>query len=647
MRTDNGGRDLRLNRAGGLLLLVTFLVAAAVSLAAEARRAEARPAKAVPAQTGRLSECGGLITRTLSTDEIRLCDTVDVQVVVEPSCPVCLGGLNVVYVQIDTANQAEWMNASAVASLQELERLRTIPIKVGVVHYNSFGARAVLPMTEMVSRARGKLNEPTFGHDPTGKFEEAARLALEMLRTERGDAERRGLVPCEMIIYFATTKDVFLAEGRSLLRAAGMIHRENIPLLVGCPELTERYCTFTIDIAKSRRLYTEPPARNELMRMVRDQIDDYSVDAELRTADLRQIIPTGLRYLEASGVPAPALKTTDDGLVELAWTWSRIEANMTHTVTYQVAPMVPGAAAIRGEMELTDFEGRSRTLPMPEAVITTTGPCVTVTPTPLDTTTDTPEPTRVPTSTYTPTPTHTPTHGPIYLPIAISETCRGYEKLSDVALVIDMSTSMQRNTEDGIPKSDAVIAAARAFVSALDFEPGTGGAHDQVAIVWFNGDADIALELTNDVEAIDAAIGGLPALQAQGTRLDLAFDVGMLALAPERLKEGNTPVMVMLTDGLPNNAPLHPESGRQEETVLEAASRAKDAGVTVFTIGFGRAEGGDLLDRVNAELLRECASDPGKSYVEPRADRLVGIYESSAEVYDCPKGRHDWGKPWP
>lgn len=552
-----------------------------------------------------------------------------------------------VYVQVDAAFHADWMNASAVASLQELERLRGVDVKVGVVHYNSRDVRRVLPMTDMPSRARGKLNEPPYGHDPHGDFEGAARMAIDMLRTERSEAQKQGLVPCEMIIYYASTKSIFVESGNKMLSAARMIHRENIPLMVGCPETHPDYCTFTVDMPKTRRFYTEPPARNEMQRMVRDQIDAYSKDADLRTASLKQIIPSGMRYVEESGVPAPTLRTSTDGAVELAWTWSRLDAKSAQTVTYRVAPDVSGAATIKGELHVIDIEGASRTLPMPEAVITTTGPCVTVTPTPLDTATNTPEPTSTPTATYTPTPTSTPTPGPIYLPIAISESCSGWEKLTDVALVIDMSTSMQRATEDGIPKSDAVIAAARAFVSALDFEPGPGGQHDQVAVVWFNGEADIALPLTNDAEAIDAAIGGLPAYQAQGTRLDLAFDVGARALAPERLKEGNTPVMVMLTDGLPNQVPLHPESGRQEETVLEAAQRAKDADITVFTIGFGRSEGGELLDRVNAELLRECASDPGKSFVEPRADRLVEIYESIADVYNCPKGRHDWSKPWP
>ncbi len=647
MRITDVGWGRRLSRASGLLLLATFLGAAAFSLAAEARRVEARPMEAVPAQIGRLSGCGGTITRTLSAQEIQLCDAVDVQVVVEPSCPVCPGGLNVVYVQVDAAFEAPWMNAAAIASLQELERLRDVEVKVGVVHYNSTTVKKVLPMTDILSRARGKLNEPPYGHDPFGDFEQAARMALDMLRTERIDAEKDGLVPCEMIIYFASTKSIFTDAGNEMLSAARMIHRENIPLLVGCPETHPDYCTFTVDMPKSRRFYTEPPATSELQRMVRDQINDYTKEADLRTTNLKQVIPSGMRYVADSGAPEPKLTTTADGIVELAWTWSRLEATKAQTVTYQVAPDVSGTASIKGELQVIDLKGASRTIPMPEAVITTTGPCVTVTPTPLDTPTDTPEPTSTPTSTYTPTPTSTPTPGPIYLPIAVSETCSGYEKLTDVALVIDMSTSMQRNTEDGIPKSDAVIAAARAFVSALDFEPGAGGQHDQVAVVWFNGAADVALELSNDAEAIDAAIGGLPAHQAQGTRLDLAFDVGMLALSPERRKVDNTPVLVMLTDGLPNQVPLHPESGRQEETVLEAASRAKDAGVTVFTIGFGRAEGGDLLDRVNAELLRECATDPSKSFVEPRADRLVGIYESIADVYDCPKGRHDWSKPWP
>jgi hypothetical protein len=254
--------------------------------------------------------------------------------------------------------------------------------------------------------------------------------------------------------------------------------------------------------------------------------------------------------------------------------------------------------------------------------------------------TPSPTPTDGPTATNTPTntPTPTPTPGPIYLPIAIREHCVSDERLADVALVLDMSTSMDQLTEDGVVKRDAVITSAKFFVGELDFTPNEHGQHDQVSVVWFNDDADIEQTLTGDKAAIMAALDRLPERRAEGTRLDTAFLTGAEAL-PEALRRvENTPVMVMLTDGLPNRVPLDDVSGRQEETVIAAADAAKAAGITIYTIGFGREDAPDIIDRVNPWLLEQCASGADHAFVEPRADRLTGIYSDIAYVYTCPKG---------
>jgi Mg-chelatase subunit ChlD len=215
-------------------------------------------------------------------------------------------------------------------------------------------------------------------------------------------------------------------------------------------------------------------------------------------------------------------------------------------------------------------------------------------------------------------------------------------------LVIDMSSSMDRLTADGVPKKQAVVDAAKAFVEVLDFTPNSLDQHDQVAIVGFNESAWIQLPLSHDMAAVDQALETLDQQMAHGTRLDLAFYTGAEALSADQRKPDNMPVIILLTDGVPTLVPADPDTGSVEDTVLAAAQSAKDQGITIYTIGFGSTdEAADPSDRVNAELLQQCASDPSKAYIDPRADRLTEIYREIANVFTCPMGRHDWSIPWP
>jgi uncharacterized protein with von Willebrand factor type A (vWA) domain len=65
-----------------------------------------------------------------------------------------------------------------------------------------------------------------------------------------------------------------------------------------------------------------------------------------------------------------------------------------------------------------------------------------------------------------PTPTHTTAPSPLYLPIVVSEHCDPVHERSDVALVMDTSSSMT-----GSKIADAK-AAALALVSLIDLAPG-------------------------------------------------------------------------------------------------------------------------------------------------------------------------------
>ncbi|MEO8084641.1 MAG: VWA domain-containing protein [Ardenticatenales bacterium] len=232
-------------------------------------------------------------------------------------------------------------------------------------------------------------------------------------------------------------------------------------------------------------------------------------------------------------------------------------------------------------------------------------------------------PTDAPTSTATPTsppPTATPT------PTA----CIPTTQYTDVSLVIDMSTSMSRSTGGGTTKLDAALAAARSFIGQMRLAPDAMGRHDQVAVSGFNGESWTSVGLTNDAAAAEAALLDLATHLNRGTRLDLAFVQGQAALEAGVRGPGNLPAMIVLTDGQGNGVPADP--GRTtDETVLDRAQRAKDAGTTIFTIGLGAPTD------VDRALLEAAAGDPSRYFETPNGDDLAAIYRRIAgRLTGCP-----------
>jgi Mg-chelatase subunit ChlD len=274
--------------------------------------------------------------------------------------------------------------------------------------------------------------------------------------------------------------------------------------------------------------------------------------------------------------------------------------------------------------------------PTPASALTATS-TATMTPSATPTRAATNTPTRVSTATATRRPR------PIYLPLALSESCARRTVRADVVLAIDMSTSMRHRTGDGRPKQDAVLAAGRAFLDQMSLAADSQGHRDQVAIVGFNERAWIEQELTDDRAAVGAALDRLPKGIAEGTRLDLAIDRGAEALSGPARRAGNTAVMVLLTDGMPNRVPTPAPAGSQEDTVLAAAGRAKAAGIRVYTIGVGLPNAADPSAQINPDLLRRIASEPRMYFQTWSASELAAIYREIAYTIGCPPESF-WGR---
>ncbi len=246
-------------------------------------------------------------------------------------------------------------------------------------------------------------------------------------------------------------------------------------------------------------------------------------------------------------------------------------------------------------------------------------PTVTYTATPLPSLSRSSSPTAIRT-----TATPTPKPQPLYLPLALREQCAPGKQHVDVVLVIDASTTMRdQRTAAGRTKLAAAIEAARSFVGMMSLPP------DQVGVVIFNNDARLLQRLTTRPAEIEAALGRIPDLVRQQTRIDRGIEEAHTELASERRRATNRPVLILLTDGLANPVPA--------SVAVENAARAKAAGITIFTIGLGQP------CELDMEELTAMASKPVYFYWAPDGEDLLAIYRTIASEIPCPAEAF-WGR---
>jgi uncharacterized protein YegL len=219
----------------------------------------------------------------------------------------------------------------------------------------------------------------------------------------------------------------------------------------------------------------------------------------------------------------------------------------------------------------------------------------------------------VPTATSTPTPTPTPIPRPCYLPLALRESCEPEFQRSDIALVIDTSSSMAGQ------KIDDARNAALSFVGMIDLGPG----RSQVSVVRFDRESAVEQELTRSRALLESAIRGLRV--RSGTHIDKGLRTALDELQSPRRVERNTPVVILLTDGVQTGTP-------GEE--LRAAAEVRAAGVRVYTIGLGAD--------VDEATLRTIAGAEDRYYFAPDSGDLARIYGAIALDMICP-GVDLWG----
>jgi len=306
-------------------------------------------------------------------------------------------------------------------------------------------------------------------------------------------------------------------------------------------------------------------------------------------------------------VPGSAQPRASWGSGQLDWRLSDLSVT-PRVFTYQVTPQQVGVHPVNevAEAHYTDADGSRRafvfTIPLVEVLAPTRDPTATKTPT------LSPVPTPPPSATMMPVPL------PLYLPLALRESCTPDKQRVDVALVIDASTSMLQHTTAGRTKLAAAIEAASIFLDQLQLEAG-----DQAAVVAFNANAWLLQELTDDRHFLESALASIqPAPQ---TCLVCGVDVGSDEIVGDRRDPDNTPVLILLTDGLSNPRPA--------SEAVERAREAHQAGVVVYTIGSGNT--------LDFTALEQIASKPQHFFRAPDAEQLAGIYRQIAGELPCPK----------
>jgi hypothetical protein len=186
--------------------------------------------------------------------------------------------------------------------------------------------------------------------------------------------------------------------------------------------------------------------------------------------------------------------------------------------------------------------------------------------------------------------------------LQVGGTCPEQDRPADVILVIDRSTSMQR---DG--KLDAAKQAATTFVDSVD----PTLVHVGIVAV---GPYPVRIQsLTGDQAVLRAAIAGIGG--TRGTNIVDALAMAKDDLAGPDSRPGVAKAIVFLTDGNHNTGPdisdIYP--------ILDAL---RAASVEVFAIALG--------NDADEALLQQMASSPSHYYKSPTTAELQGIYQQIA-----------------
>lgn len=592
-------------------LTAALLALPLLTIAALAPKADAQP-------DDRRSPCAISVGKWADPTRLFLGDWTTVTLTSTTNCPAGAVPLHVI-LSIDgslSMNPDSKLDNAKRAAKQFVQKLDFEVSKVGVTSFSD-AAYVETELTDSMGRVLGAIDgiDTEFGT----VIADGLDLSREMLIRGRRDTERES-PPIEAIIILSDGRPYFNTPAQ-VMSAASKIKAQDILLISIC-------VGSDCDTALMRSIASRPnlffDVRNSARLIaVYNEIVDELLETDLRLMEITDIVPDNMRYVEGSSVPE-VTRFEDNTLY---WRWSVIPRSGI-TITYQLEPLETGVwpTNVEARGQFRDTQNRIGEVIYPVPTVEVIAPTPTPTPTPTNTPTLTSTP--GPTPTDTPTPTNTATNTPvprdIYLPIALNEHCDPIVESTDVALVIDISTSMDVPTQSGgLSKREAAWRAARIFA-----EHATGPG-DQVAVIAFASEARVLAPLGSDADAVRDALHEIP--RSEGTRIDAGLRTAIAELSgPARAPE-NRSAILLLTDGRPTRSTA--------EEVVAAAGEARAAGILVYAVGLGAD--------VDPALLRLVAGADARYVAAPRAEDLERIYEDLARIIPCPTGRHDWSRPWP
>jgi Ca-activated chloride channel family protein len=214
------------------------------------------------------------------------------------------------------------------------------------------------------------------------------------------------------------------------------------------------------------------------------------------------------------------------------------------------------------------------------------------------------------------------TAGVVAIARPVSATTERTESEGRIMLLFDVSLSMMA-TDVAPTRLDAAKEAAREFVDQVDDDV-------EVGLISFSGNVAVEVEPTLDRDRLDQGIEDLELAESTAIGDALATGTDLLVrlagdqdAADEDIAPG---ALVLLTDG-------ETTVGRDTQ---DGAQEAADAGVPVFTIAFGTADG-SITDPVSGQQLpvpvqpapleQVAETTGGAAYEAATATELSDAYE--------------------
>jgi Ca-activated chloride channel homolog len=192
-----------------------------------------------------------------------------------------------------------------------------------------------------------------------------------------------------------------------------------------------------------------------------------------------------------------------------------------------------------------------------------------------------------------------------------------------VVLAIDVSHSM--GATDVLPdRLSAAEVAARAFLDRLPVG-------FRVGLATFSATSGVPVAPTSDRARVATALGSLAVDAGTGTVIGDGLAAALDTIQADRARESDRPAaVVLLSDGMDSGSTIAPE---------EAASRARDLGILVFTVAIGQprsgasgvsgSAGGGSAAPAASDVLARIAHDTGaKAYTTQTSDELTQVYDT-------------------